>query len=584
MDPLLRLPGDVMFNKSSLSATAEFRRIAALPRRTERDWAALALELTAVLKTPGGTWTLKPIQAQALIELAETGGLFGPIPVGYGKTLISLLAPYVLDSVRPILILPAALVEKTRYEKEKLREHWRIPGNIRIISYEELGRVKAERLLQGQTPDLIVCDESHKIKSPKAAVTRRVVRYMKEHPDTKFAALSGTMMIRSLKDFGHILKFTHKSGAPVPSSDQELSEWADCLDEKVNPLKRVRPGPLVDWSPPGKHDSALQAARRGFHARLVATPGVVAAGADAEGVGASLYLQALVYQTSATTEANFETLRTLNETPDGWTFSESALEWMYARQLALGFNGVWSPRPPEVWRDARREWASYVREILSRSQSIDSELAVTNAVDDGKLPSGREPLAKWRAIRPTFKINPKDIWHDESALATCEAWIKQGPGIVWVSHVFFGRELSRRTGVPYFGQEATDAQGRHLQAFADHVVDKPVPIIASAFACVEGLNLQKTWDRNLISAPDPSAKQWEQLLGRTHRPGHRSDEVSVDVMIGCIEHWEALHKAMAQAKATGDMMGSTQRLTLADKILPKEVDILSQAGYRWNRA
>jgi len=145
-----------MFNKSSLSATAEFRRIAALPRRTERDWAALALELTAVLKTPGGTWTLKPIQAQALIELAETGGLFGPIPVGYGKTLISLLAPYVLDSVRPILILPAALVEKTRYEKEKLREHWRIPGNIRIISYEELGRVKAERLLQGQTPDLIV--------------------------------------------------------------------------------------------------------------------------------------------------------------------------------------------------------------------------------------------------------------------------------------------------------------------------------------------------------------------------------------------------------------------------------------------
>lgn len=39
-----------------------------------------------MLKTPRGTMRLRPIQAIALAEIGMYGGLFGPIPVGEGKT------------------------------------------------------------------------------------------------------------------------------------------------------------------------------------------------------------------------------------------------------------------------------------------------------------------------------------------------------------------------------------------------------------------------------------------------------------------------------------------------------------------
>lgn len=71
------------------------------------------------------------------------GGLFGPIPVGEGKTLISLLAPYLLQAQRPVLLLPAMLVEKTHRERAELSKHWHIPLNIRLISIESLGRVNS---------------------------------------------------------------------------------------------------------------------------------------------------------------------------------------------------------------------------------------------------------------------------------------------------------------------------------------------------------------------------------------------------------------------------------------------------------
>lgn len=572
-----------MFGHRRLSQTAEFRRIASLPRKRSRDWEAIALELTEVLKTPEGTMTLRPIQAEALVEIGETGGLFGPICVGGGKTLTTLLAPYILESKRPLLLLPAALIPKTKINQRALSQHWRIPMNIRMVSYDELGRVGAARLLEGHQPDLIIADECHRIKSPKAGVTRRVARYLEEHPDTHFVGVSGTMMSKSVRDFGHIIQWTHKD-PPVPVSKQERDEWADALDEKVNPAKRVHPGPMVDWCPKETATSnALVTARRGFHDRMVNTPGVVAT--STENVGASLYINALLYDMGPATKTNFETLRSTWERPDGYSISEPMLWRMYARQLALGFTGVWDPQGPDPWLNARRNWAGYARQILQRSSHLDTEQAVSDAVDAGQLPDGKQDLETWRKIRPTFKVNPKDVWYDTKALEYCATWGK-APGIIWVEHVFFGQELSKRTGMPYFGAEALDAKGVHLQAFANAIRDGHAPeqcIIASSKACVEGLDLQEAWDRNLVTAPSASAKEWEQMLGRTHRPGHRSDDVTVDVMIGCIEHWESLQRSIATAVSLKDMFGQPQKLTIADKNIPEDRDVINQKGARWEK-
>lgn len=575
----------------TLSRTAEFRRIEALPRRSPEDWQQVAYRLTEALRTPEGREILRPIQAQALTELRALGGLFTPIPVGGGKTLVSLLAPRVLQSKRPLLLLPAALIPKTKAEQQRLSNHWRIPLGIRMVSYEELGRVGAVRLLEGHNPDLIIADEAHRLKNRKAGVTRRVIRYLKEHPEVQVAMMSGTMMSKSLKDFGHILRWTHKTQAPIPESNDELYEWADALDENVPLLKRVLPGPLVEWAPPGDHGSKLTAARRGFYERLSSTPGVVCSNGQDE-TKASLYLNAILYDVNPTTELNFKIVRgDPNDkkypgwiTPDGWWMGSATEMRLRLRELALGLHGVWDPRPEQDWLDARKFWAAYCREVLSKSRTWDTELQVKQAIDAGLVPDGGGTLAAWREMEPTFTIQPRDVWHDDAALKVCEGWLAKGPGIVWVEHVFFAKELAKRTGLPYFREKGYDANGLHLQTYADTNEGKKVSAICSAFSCITGMNIQKTWSRNLVTAPASGNTTWEQLIGRTHRPGQTEDEVSIDIMVGCLEHWESIQGAIRGAKALGDTMGSPQKLALADDLLPSEVAVLSQPGYRWRRA
>ena len=94
--------------------TRELERVLRLPRRqwggADSDrWAA---ELSAVLRLAQGSMTLRPIQAQALFEAGTLRGLFAPIGVGHGKTLITALAPYILQSRRPLLITRANLIEE----------------------------------------------------------------------------------------------------------------------------------------------------------------------------------------------------------------------------------------------------------------------------------------------------------------------------------------------------------------------------------------------------------------------------------------------------------------------------------------
>ena len=86
----------------SVQDSAELRRILAIPRRVYSDADADRLVdlLTNALKTPHGTMRLMRHQAIALAEIAQYGGVFLPLPVGAGKTLISFLAPVVYASMR----------------------------------------------------------------------------------------------------------------------------------------------------------------------------------------------------------------------------------------------------------------------------------------------------------------------------------------------------------------------------------------------------------------------------------------------------------------------------------------------------
>jgi superfamily II DNA or RNA helicase len=167
-------------------ASSELRRILALPRRDINDpayYEPLVEQMTELLKQPDASPSarLKPVQAVALYEIAAYGGGFCPIETGYGKTLVSLLTFFVLDAQRPLLVLPASLIDKTEREARKYRKDWLVPNNIVMVSYEVLGRVNQAAYLEKHDPDVVVCDEVHRLKNKKAAVTRRFNRFLKPH-------------------------------------------------------------------------------------------------------------------------------------------------------------------------------------------------------------------------------------------------------------------------------------------------------------------------------------------------------------------------------------------------------------------
>ncbi len=580
-----------IFGKTNdrVDETAELKRILSMPRRawTEEALEDLAEKLTAVLKTPNGTMKLRPMQALALHDLYNNRGLAALMRVGSGKTLVSLLAPHVMGAQRPLLLLPAGLIDKTEREAEILREHWRIPKSIHMFSYEMLGLEQAAEFLDNKKPDLIIADECHKLKNKKAGRVKRLSRYMDENPHTVFAALSGTFMKHSIKDFARLLRWCLPNSCPVPRHDGEISEWADALDERVNPLQRRQAGALLGFCNQTELQFApVQAARLGFQRRLTETAGIVTTAGDA--VSCSLYIRALPYAMDPKMEKLFSDLRNEMVTPDGWDLTMATEIWRVAREMALGFHGVWDPRPPTPWRVSRKIWAKFVRDQLADSDHLDTEKQVKTACINGELDD--HEYQDWLRMEPTFTIQTRDIWHDESALKAIEAWVKKNTGIIWVESVFVGEELSRRTGLPYFREDGKDINGLAIEN-----ADCSKCIIASFDSNKEGRNLQgrlpsqsepEGWtgfSANLLTCPRSGADEWEQFIGRTHRDGQLADEVTVDVMIGCKEHYDAWVSALAGARASRDTLGGSQKILLADVDMPAPEEIARLHGNLWRK-
>ena len=102
-------------------------------------------------------------------------------------------------------------------------------------------------------------------------------------------------------------------------------------------------------------------------------------------------------------------------------------------------------------------------------------------------------------------------------------------------------------------------------------------MIASIAACGQGFNLQM-FSKNLITSCPSGAATVEQVLGRTHRDGQLADEVVVDILLGCREQYDAFDRALEGAKAAEALLGHSQKLLLADIVMP---DISGRRGPLW---
>lgn len=558
--------------------TKELRRILALPRRSLDSGEEWADRLTKVLKTPWGTMRLNPIQGLALKEACEVGGAFCPINAGGGKTLITLLAPTMVRATRPLLIIPAALREKTIKEFRVLAKHWLCihPDAYRIVSYQELGRTSAGAemdgdghvirpgLLEKMRPDLIVFDEVHRVKNGKAAVTRRVKRYLKANPGVKVVALSGTITKRSLKDYAHIARWCLPLTCPVPQTDDDLEAWSAALDEKVASYQRLKPGALslfVRGPVPDDAIEALPIVRNAYRERLTQTPGVVATQDGA--LGTSLVVAP--YGDGGTCpriEEGFQLLREKWATPDGQLFADPLTLARHARSLCLGLWYRWRVQPPEEWALRRAAWASECRSLIKTNRrNLDSEKHIVQHL--ALYPESRPLYDEWAAVKSSFTPETEAVWISSEALDWVEKWLKDGPGIVWCKHTLFGLELARRTGLSYYRQGGLNAQKQMIE---DHPANKS--LIASVDSNGTGRNLQK-WHRNLLVSGLANGEQYEQLLARTHRPGQEADEVQFDVYMGCAETLVGIYQARADCVYTQATLGQAQRLVYCDFTVPE---------------
>ena len=555
--------------------TPELDRILMIERRTPLtpDEEAERIDLlTNHLRTPGGTMRLRPVQAQALFELHDYQGLFGPIRVSGGKTLASLLAPLVLEAQRPMLIVPAALIEKTRTEARKLAQHWKLPTFLHIVSYQSLGRVSGAGTLENLNPDLIICDEAHKLKNKRAAVTKRVARFMHDHPETRFMALTGTISKRSLHDFAHLLAWSLKLRTPLPRHYNELEAWALAIDERPNAIvPPLNPGAILKLANEEDTGGPTQRARTAVRRRINDTPGVVTA--SGEGCNVSLRVQGHVVETSARTAAAFDTLREKWETPDGWPLSDGFAIWRHARELALGFFYKWAVRPPDDWLEARKAWSAFCRKVLKDNRRhLDSEMQVALACVEHPEWYGNEEYKTWIAVRDTFKPKTVAVPFDDSVLDWCQRWAGHD-GLIWCEHIDFANRLSASTGLPYFAGEGLDANKASIEDFEGKCA------ILSIEANREGRNLQR-FSRNLVVSPPQQGDRWQQLLARTHRDGQEADEVICDVVISCAEHVDAMRIMMSDAQYQEDITGDHQKLLLADIVMP---DTSEMKGVVWKK-
>lgn len=554
----------------SVQRTRDLARIVDLPRRQATVPEDVRAALTRALSREGGSQQLRTEQAVCLLELARCRGLVAALRVGLGKTLLSLLAPVMTDAKRPLLLVPGGVIGKTEAERRAYAIHWRIPLHVRIMSYELLGRVQASDELERYAPDMVIADEVHRLKNPRAACSRRVTRYMSAHPETVFVALTGSLTDRSLRDFAHIVRWALKDGAPLPLSHTELEDWADALDVSSDePTCGL--GALRHLCTDAEADT-LEGTRRAFFRRLAETPGIVVS--QGAYLGSSLRVTSTHLDPPAEVQAHFQRLHQDWERPDGYAITEAVEKWRVARQLALGFHYLWSPPAPTEWLARRKVWARACREILANNRrNLDSELQVANAVRDGHYPEVTSALAAWTEIAPTFEPRTVPAWSSPYAVDAAAAWCKAAGrrserAIVWYEHGAFARELSRRTGLRAFGQGGLDREGRSIESAADHVV------LASIQANGTGRNLQ-AYSRGLITSPMSGGKTWEQLLGRMHREGQHADEVHYEVWIACGEHLRALEQAHERARFAH--ANAPQKLLTCDNVL----DLTPGKGPAW---
>lgn len=553
-------------NRRGVARSRELGRVIALPRR--------ALDLTVDLTDEfvlrpspcsgcqlcaAGPPRLRSAQSAMLAEARSRTGLLGFVGVGEGKSLASLLMPAALAMAPTLLLVPAHVREQLlEVDVPRYARHFKIPlESITVRSYSDLSSPRTFDLLDRLKPRLIVCDEAHNLR-PKSGSVRssRFYKYLRSNPSVRLVAMSGSLLAKSLRDVGAISAHALGIASPLPISWSDLEEWCAAVDPDVE--SRLEPGALLELC------SAGEAPRAGLQRRVAESPGVVVV-ADPDGVGSSLVVEVVRPPAAPAVRA------AIKEVESTWSIGgeehADALEHAAVlRELSLGFYYAWEwedGAEDKEWLEARAEWRRTVREFLRhRSRpGLDSPGLVEEAARRGGLPA--DVASSWSRWAPlSEKPGPTTVarWLDDSALRFA---IKAAgrSSIIWYRHRAVGDQLAK-IGVDTFG--AGTAASREVLRLAE--MKDPGTVAMSIRAHGTGKNLQHAWSRNVVLGAPRGADVWQQLIGRTHRPGQTADEVSFLVVCPTADAEAPMHGAVETARFVQETTGEPQKLLRAQRL------------------
>jgi hypothetical protein len=382
---------------------------------------------------PGADFSLRQIQTDGCFTFAQMGGLVGPIGVGYGKTIISILCaaialkvrghyhacimvpPQVLDQLlhtdlpaakEYLLIDDLAFIPVTGSQKKRKKAaEW--PGRcVFIYSYSLLSSETGYEELIAMSPTCFILDEAHNLARSTTTRTKRWYGALKEiearmvsHPDItaeriETVALSGTITKKSIKDYSHISRQALGQSSPVPIRETAINLFAGVIDAGSNAAQlsdqeKQAFQQFLEWNHRNGHDPAShlreinsnninptlqEVIRESFRFRMNSVPGLVATAG--QGVDASLLIH-WVEPKKQKDDPNIESMVRLmkkvaidGQTPDGDTIDYSMHNYKWLWELTGGFyNSL-------VWPTTEEEQIRYQNTFGKSISTAEAEMLI----------------------------------------------------------------------------------------------------------------------------------------------------------------------------------------------------------------
>jgi len=561
----------------------EARRIIAAPTATAADYDA-ALDGHR-LETGDGV--LRPVQRQALGAFRLFGGVAMQAGCGDGKTLVGALAPVVMGSVRPLILVPGKLRSEFWRQCEIYRRlGFAVPDNLEVRSHDEISR--RPTWLDEYAPDLIWIDEAHAYRRPEAARTRRLLRYLDANPTQPnggriaFGVASGTLASSSVLDFAHLLTHALGDRCPVPrrtgqAVSGELGRWSRVLDVDGRPalLDWQRFGPLIWSTTPeaapayysGNTQQKRHAARRAYAKRRETTAGLVCSAS--ESVAASLVIYVSEQPAPPPEVAAALDAIKRGERPDGEVLVSDADRWRAAQHASIGcvYRWAWERTPlgrPDLdWLSARRIWARKIRSELEHraGPNYDSPGQIAAAVEADLVDrhNGRafrlrhlhDAYTRWFAVRDRYRAADllDHVWISRWYVdhVADQARADGRPVVIWYESDAMAEALADR-GIPVFGA-------------GDEAPDTAITCALSRRRFGTGANLQDRWSVAHFAEFPPSAEAAEQTLARLHRPGQSAPVVEARIYCHTAPFRRNLDRARDKARFLDEVQGR-QRLSV----------------------